>query len=72
MELFYDFSQPDAANLTLLILDRESGQPAAQARGVTFLRAEANAAVYAVGSGTYRFESALPAIVKSDTKRESQ
>ena len=50
----------------------ESGQPAAQARGVTFLRAEANAAVYAVGSGTYRFESALPAIVKSDTKRESQ
>ena len=31
MELFYDFSQPDAANLTFLILDRESGQPAAGA-----------------------------------------
>jgi len=31
MELFYDFSQPDTANLTFLILDRESGQPAAGA-----------------------------------------
>ena len=31
MELFYDFSQPDAANLTFLILDRESGRAAAGA-----------------------------------------
>ncbi len=31
MELFYDFSQPEAANLTFLILDRESGRPTAGA-----------------------------------------
>jgi alpha-L-rhamnosidase len=38
----------------------ESGQPASKAAGVTFLRMENNAAVYAVGSGTYRFQSTLP------------
>lgn len=38
----------------------ESGKPAAKAEGVTFLRTENNAAVYAVGSGTYRFQSKLP------------
>jgi alpha-L-rhamnosidase len=38
----------------------ESGQPAAKAEGVTFLRTENNAAVFAVGSGTYRFQSKLP------------
>ena len=37
----------------------ESGRPAADAAGVKFLRLENGAAVYAVGSGTYRFESAL-------------
>jgi len=35
----------------------ESGQPAAQAEGVKFLRAEADAAVYEVGSGHYTFEA---------------
>ena len=35
----------------------ESGTPAAKAAGVKFLRMENGAAVYAVGSGTYRFES---------------
>ena len=35
----------------------ESGKPAANAVGVKFLRMGNSAAVYAVGSGTYRFES---------------
>jgi alpha-L-rhamnosidase len=38
----------------------ESGGPAEKAKGVKFLRMEENAAVYAVGSGTYRFQSSLP------------
>ncbi|MEI7534176.1 MAG: alpha-L-rhamnosidase N-terminal domain-containing protein [Verrucomicrobiae bacterium] len=38
----------------------ESGKPAAQAEGVEFLRMENNAAVYAVVSGNYRFQSKLP------------
>jgi alpha-L-rhamnosidase len=38
----------------------ESGKPVTKAEGVKFLRMENGAAVYAVGSGTYRFESALP------------
>ncbi|MEI6679940.1 MAG: glycoside hydrolase family 78 protein [Mariniphaga sp.] len=43
----------DAAEVT------ESGKPAAKAEGVKFLRTENNAAVYAVGSGTYQFQSTL-------------
>jgi len=35
----------------------ESGKPAAKVEGVKFLKMENNAAVYAVGSGTYRFQS---------------
>jgi len=35
----------------------ESGQPAAQAEGVKFLRAETGVAVYEVGSGHYTFEA---------------
>jgi hypothetical protein len=31
-----------------------------EAEGVQFLRMENNAAVYAVGSGTYQFQSTLP------------
>ncbi len=42
----------------------ESGKPAAQAESVKFLRMENNVAVYAVGSGSYRFQSTLPVIVK--------
>ncbi len=42
----------------------ESGQPAARAEGVKFLRLENMAAVYAVGSGTYRFQSTIPETVK--------
>ncbi|MCX6873131.1 MAG: family 78 glycoside hydrolase catalytic domain [Verrucomicrobia bacterium] len=45
----------DAAEVT------ESGKPAANAGGVKFLRMENNAAVYAVGSGTYRFQSSQEA-----------
>jgi len=37
----------------------ESGKPVTKADGVKFLHMENGAAVYAVGSGTYRFESAL-------------
>ena len=37
----------------------ESGKPAAKADGVRFLRMENGAAVYGIGSGTYRFGSIL-------------
>ena len=45
----------------------ESGKHAAQAEGVKFLRMENHAAVYVVGSGTYRFQSALPSRSDSAT-----
>jgi alpha-L-rhamnosidase len=48
----------DAAGVT------ESGKPAKAAEGVTFLRMEDSTAVYAVGSGTYRFQSTLAAAVR--------
>ena len=38
----------------------ESGKPAVKAEGIRFLRMENNAAIYAVDSGTYRFQSSLP------------
>jgi hypothetical protein len=38
----------------------ESGQPAANAKGVKFLRPEKDAAVYEVGSGSYVFEVSSP------------
>ena len=41
----------DAASVT------ESGKPTGEAKGVKFLRMENNAAVYAVGSGNYQFQS---------------
>ena len=44
----------DAAGMT------ESGMSAAKAEGMKFLRMENGAAVYEVGSGTYRLQSALP------------
>lgn len=43
-----------------------ASKPAAKAEGVKFLRMESSAAVYAVGSGTYRFQSIL-----SETKIEN-
>ena len=42
----------------------ESGKPAAKSDGVKFLRMENNAAVYAVGSGIYQFQSTMSEIVK--------
>ena len=48
----------DAAGVT------ESGKPVAKAAGVKFLRLQDNAAVYAVGSGTYCFRSTLPEAAK--------
>jgi alpha-L-rhamnosidase len=38
----------------------ESNQPVSQAQNVIFLRQEAGAAIYKIGSGTYEFQSALP------------
>ena len=38
----------------------EAGKPAASAPGVKFLRMEDGAAVFAVGSGSYQFQSAVP------------
>ena len=43
----------DAASVT------ESGKPTSEAKGVKFLRMENNAVVYAVGSGSYQFQSQL-------------
>jgi len=37
----------------------ESAKPASEARGVKYLRTEAGAAVYEIGSGSYRFESPM-------------
>ena len=51
-----------------LALVTESGRPADSVTGVKFLRMENNAAVYAVGSGTYRFRSTLPKAVKYATE----
>ena len=42
----------------------ESGQPASNSKGVKFIRMENGAASYAVGSGTYQFQSALPETFK--------
>jgi hypothetical protein len=44
----------DAASVT------EGGRPADQAEGVRLLRVDGGAAVFAVGSGAYRFASTLP------------
>jgi alpha-L-rhamnosidase len=42
----------------------ESGKPATVTEGVNFLRMQDNAAVYAVGSGTFRFQSTIPETVQ--------
>jgi alpha-L-rhamnosidase len=44
----------------------ESGVPAAKAEGVSFMRMENHSAVFAVGSGNYRFQSAVPAKESAD------
>ncbi|MBI4325730.1 MAG: family 78 glycoside hydrolase catalytic domain, partial [Chloroflexi bacterium] len=51
---------------------KEGGQPAAQAEGVKFLRAESAAAVFRVGSGNYRFQSTLPDAIAQTRKEESR
>jgi hypothetical protein len=43
---------------------RYDRRPASKAKGVKFLRMEANAVVYEVGSGTYQFQSSLPETIK--------
>ncbi|MCX6877426.1 MAG: glycoside hydrolase family 78 protein [Verrucomicrobia bacterium] len=52
----------DAAGVT------ESNKLAARAQGVKFLRMENGAAVYEVGSGTYRFQSTLTETIKAESK----
>jgi len=47
----------------------ESGKYAEKAEGVKFLRMEASAAVYEVGSGTYRFQSTLPETNNAKTQK---
>jgi alpha-L-rhamnosidase len=44
----------------------ESGKPATQAESVTLIRVENNLAVFGVSSGTYRFQSILPEIIKGN------
>ena len=53
----------DAAGVT------ESGKPASKAKGIRFMHMENNAAVFAVGSGTYQFQSALSETVKQNAKQ---
>jgi hypothetical protein len=68
-QLSMDITIP--ANATAMIfvpskdaaLVTESNSPVNSAEGVTFLRMENGAAVYAVGSGTYRFQSTFPEII---------
>jgi alpha-L-rhamnosidase len=48
----------DAASVT------ESGKPANLAEGVQCLRMDNHAAVYAIGSGTYRLQSTLPETIQ--------
>jgi alpha-L-rhamnosidase len=50
----------------------ESGKLASKAEGVKFLRMEDNTAVYAIGSGTYQFQSTMPEPVKQNTQGKSQ
>ncbi len=38
----------------------ESAKPASESHGVKYLRTEAGAAVYEIGSGSYQFESRIP------------
>jgi alpha-L-rhamnosidase len=49
----------------------ESGKPANSAAGVKFLRRENRAAVYAVESGDYRFQSTLPQAAHPDAKPDN-
>jgi hypothetical protein len=38
----------------------ESAKPASESPGVKYLRTEAGAVVYEIGSGSYQFESRMP------------
>jgi alpha-L-rhamnosidase len=62
----YDIEVPPGTTATVSVPAKEgtnvteSDQPAEKAIGVKFLRAENNKAVYAVSSGSYRFQSTIP------------
>ena len=47
---------------------KESGKSAAKVKGVKFLRMENGAAIFAVGSGSYRFQSLVPDFINKDSK----
>ena len=65
-QLSMDITIPANTTATVFVPARdavgvtESGKPAAQADGVKFLRMEKHVAEYAIGCGTYRFQSTLP------------
>jgi alpha-L-rhamnosidase len=65
-QLTMDVTIPANTTATVLVPAKdeaggtESGKLAAQTEGVQFLHMGNHAAVYAVGSGTYRFQSTLP------------
>ena len=48
----------------------ESGKSVEKVPGVKFLRIQSNTAVYAVGSGTYQFQSTMSETVKQNAKGE--
>ena len=64
-ELMIDVTVPPNTKASVFIPAKnastvtESGKPAAESAGVEFLRFENNAAVYAVGAGTFRFQSQI-------------
>ena len=47
---------------------KESGKSAAKVKGAKFLRMENGAAIFAVGSGSYRFQSLVPDFINKDSK----
>jgi alpha-L-rhamnosidase len=69
-KLIMEVTIPDNTTATVYVPAKaeagvtESGTPTMKAKGVQFLRMEHSAAVYAVGSGTYRFHSILPVNIK--------
>jgi alpha-L-rhamnosidase len=66
MELTMEVTIPPNTTATVYVPAKsatevtESGRPASQARGMKFLGMKDSAAVYSVGSGAYRLQSALP------------
>ena len=58
--LLNPLASPAGAEPTPVAIHPAKPVPAGEAPGVKYLRTEAGAAVYEVGSGSYRFLSSLP------------